>query len=149
VGRWGCKSEKIKEIVQQLELIQEVIFTDYIPDEHLPLIYNNALLFVFPSLAEGFSLPVLEAMACGLPIITSNAPALKEIAEEVAITVDPHNYYLLADKMKEVIISHKLRSQLSEKSLQQARNFSWENCARKTLKVYKEVFSQKPDSSRQ
>lgn len=149
VGRWGCKSDRIKEVVQQLELIQDVIFTDYIPDEHLPLIYNNALLFVFPSLAEGFGLPLLEAMACGLPVIASNAPALKEIAEEVAIIVDPHNYYLLADKMKEVILSHKLRTQLSEKSLQQARNFNWENCARKTLKVYKEVVTQKTGNSPQ
>lgn len=138
VGRSGWKSEKVVEAVQQLGLYQDVIFTGYVSDDHLPLIYNNALLFIYPSFYEGFGLPVLEAMACGLPVITSDTPALSEIAGEVAIMVDPNNYYLLAEKMKELITSHKLRSQLSEKSLRQAQNFSWESCARKTLKLYTE-----------
>lgn len=136
VGRKGLKADKITETVHQLGLYRDVIFTGYVSDDHLPLIYNNALVFVFPSLSEGFGLPVLEAMACGLPVVCSDIPALREIAGDVAIFVDPENYYLMAEKLKEVIISHKLRHQLQEKSLQQARHFSWESCARKTLNLY-------------
>ncbi|MCD6386455.1 glycosyltransferase family 4 protein [Candidatus Sumerlaeota bacterium] len=139
VGRKGLKGDKITETIHQLGLYRDVIFTGYVSDDHLPLIYNNALVFVFPSLSEGFGLPVLEAMACGLPVVSSDIPALREIASDVAVFVDPTNYYLMAEKLKELIISHKLRHQLQEKSLQQARHFSWESCARKTLHLYKEI----------
>ncbi len=136
VGKKGWKSEKVTEAVHQLGLYRDVIFTGYVSDEHLPLIYNNALVFVYPSLYEGFGLPVLEAMACGLPIVTSDTPSLKELAGEVAVMVDPTNYYLLAEKLKEVITSHKMRKQMRERSLRQSQNFSWERCARKTIDLY-------------
>jgi glycosyltransferase involved in cell wall biosynthesis len=139
VGRHGWKSEKLTETVHQLGLYRDVIFTGYVSDEHLPLIYNNAMAFIYPSLYEGFGLPVLEAMACGLPVITSDTPALNEIAGDVAIIVDPTNYYLMAEKIKELITSHKMRHRMQQDSIRLVKNFSWESCARKTLKLYTEM----------
>jgi glycosyltransferase involved in cell wall biosynthesis len=139
VGRAGWQSEKIFETVRELDLRRDVIFTGYVSESHLPMLYNCALLFVYPSLYEGFGLPVLEAMACGLPVIVSDTPSLREIAGESAVLVDPQNYYALADKMRDLIVQHSLRERLREKSLAQARQFSWELCARKTLNVYKQV----------
>lgn len=139
VGRQGWKSDTIHDTLQELALHRDVILTGYVSDEHLPLIYNNALMFVYPSFHEGFGLPVLEAMACGLPVLTSDTSALKEIVGDAAITVDPRNYYELAERMKEIITSHKMRSQLKDRALNHVRNFSWESCARKTLNVYENL----------
>jgi glycosyltransferase involved in cell wall biosynthesis len=139
VGRTGWQSEKIFDTVRELDLHRDVIFTGYVSDAHLPILYNCALLFIYPSLYEGFGLPVLEAMACGLPVIVSDTASLREIAGESAILVDPENYYAIAEKMKDLIVQHSLRERLREKSLAQAKQFSWDLCARKTLNVYKQV----------
>ncbi len=143
VGRQGWKAEHISQTVKQLRLKRDVIFAGYVTEEHLPMIYNSALLFICPSLYEGFGLPVLEAMACGVPVIVSNTSSLREIAKEAGITVDPHNYYEMAEKMKELIMTHRLRDQLRDKGLEHVRMFSWELCARKTLALYTELYKSK------
>lgn len=143
VGRQGWKAEHISQTVKQLRLKRDVIFAGYVTEEHLPMIYNSALLFICPSLYEGFGLPVLEAMACGVPVIVSNTSSLREIAKEAGITVDPHNYYEMAEKMKELIMTHRLRDQLRDKGLEHVRMFSWELCARKTLALYTELHKSK------
>ncbi len=147
VGRQGWKAEHISETVKQLRLKRDVIFAGYVTEEHLPMIYNSALLFFCPSLYEGFGLPVLEAMACGIPVIVSNTSSLREIAKEAGITVDPHNYYEMAEKMKELITTHRLRDQLRDKGLEHVRMFSWELCARKTLALYTELYKSKHNRS--
>jgi glycosyltransferase involved in cell wall biosynthesis len=143
VGRHGWKAEHISETAKQLGLKRDVIFTGYVTEEHLPMIYNSALLFIVPSLYEGFGLPVLEAMACGTPVIVSNTSSLREIAKEAGITVDPHNYYEMSEKMKELITTHRLREELRDKGLEHVRMFSWELCARKTLALYTELYKTK------
>ncbi len=139
VGAEGWEAQEIKAMARSHHLGQDVIFTGYVPEEHLPLIYNAALIFVYPSLWEGFGLPVLEAMACGLPCLISNVPALMEVAGEAAISADPYNYYELAERMKELITSHRLREELQQKGLSHIQKFSWTLTARKTLRVYEKV----------
>ena len=143
VGGEGWETEGIKAALRRHRLTKDVIFTGYIPEQHLPLLYNAALLFVYPSLWEGFGLPVLESMSCGLPCLISNTPALVEIAEDAAITMDPYNYYEMAEKMKDLITSHRLREQLQQKSLNQVQKYSWNLTAQKTLRVYENVLREK------
>jgi glycosyltransferase involved in cell wall biosynthesis len=143
VGGEGWETQGIRATVRRHKLSQDVLFTGYIPEEHLPLLYNSALLFVYPSLWEGFGLPVLESMACGIPCLVSNTPALKEIVDDAAIVTDPYNYYEMAERMKELITSHNLREQLQQKGLNQVQKFSWALTAQKTLRVYQKVLEMK------
>lgn len=143
VGDKGWQYEEIFNMVNSLSLSNDVIFTGYVSDEILPIIYNLALFLVYPSFYEGFGLPVVEAMACGLPVITSNTSSLKEIASGVAEMVDPNNYMDMAALMKKMILSNKLRESLSHKSLTYIRNFSWESCAKQTLECYENCVNEK------
>lgn len=120
--------------------IPEVIFTGRVSPEDLVLLYNGADLFVYPSFAEGFGLPVLEAMSCGLPVITSNATSLPEVAGDAGIAVDPDDRSGLAAAIRRVLGDNGLREELGRRSLRQARRFSWERTAEQTLEVYREVF---------
>jgi len=117
-----------------------VVFTGYVSQEKLPCLYRNADLFVFPSLYEGFGLPVLEAMACGTPVITSNTSSLPEVAGDAAVLVDPYSVEDIADAMERVLTDPDLRTELSRKGKERAKQFTWEKCARETLKVYEEVY---------
>ena len=105
----------------------------------LPLVYNAADLFVFPSFYEGFGLPPLEAMACGVPVITSNVASLREIFSGAAVLIDPGNTQELADAMARIVENDGLKQDLRAKSLERARHFTWEECAKKTLKTYMET----------
>ncbi len=131
--------EKLMKSINKLGLEKEVIFTDFVTEEDLPQIYNAADLYVYPSFYEGFGLPVLEAMACGVPVITSNASSLPEVAGDAAITVDPHDANTLAKAMYDVLTNDQLRENLMKKGLERAKLFSWEKTAKETLKVYEEV----------
>ncbi|MBC8252521.1 MAG: glycosyltransferase, partial [Ardenticatenia bacterium] len=93
----------------------------------------------FPSLCEGFGLPVLEAMACGTPVVCSNTSSLLEIVGEAALTFDPLDVTEMAAKIEEALRNEALREEMKEKGLQRAAKFSWERTARETLKVYREV----------
>ena len=116
-----------------------MIFTGYVPEEELPLVYNAADLFVYPSLYEGFGLPILEAMACGVPVITSNLSSMPEVAGDAGILVDPNDVNALADAMTRVLTDRVLRATLAAKGLARARSFSWERMAQETLAVYARV----------
>lgn len=109
-------------------------FIGFVPDEDLVGLYSGAKAFIYPSLSEGFGLPVLEAMACGCPVITSNTSSLPEVGGNAAIYVNPNNLQEIAEALRSV---GKLN--LKQKSLQQAKKFSWEKTARETLTVYQEV----------
>lgn len=139
VGGEGWETERIKAAVRQHKLSSDVLFTGYVPEEHLPLIYNSALFFICPSLHEGFGLPVLEAMSCGVACLISNIPALTEVANETAMSMDPYNYYEMAERMKDMITSHRLREELQQKGLANAAKFSWRLTAQKTLRVYERL----------
>jgi glycosyltransferase involved in cell wall biosynthesis len=99
-------------------------------------LYLGARLLAFPTLYEGFGLPVLEAMSCGLPVLTSNVSSLPEIAGEAALTVDPEDVEAIADGLWRILTDGDLAGQLRQKGLARAAEFSWERAARETLQVY-------------
>jgi len=118
----------------------EIQWLKFIPEEDLPVIYNLATLFVFPSLYEGFGLPLLEAMACGCPVVCSNTSSLPEIAGDAAILVDPTSIEQLADGIYKVLVDDNLQNDLIKKGLERASCFSWERAAKETLEVFEEVY---------
>jgi glycosyltransferase involved in cell wall biosynthesis len=124
----------------RLGISQDVSFIGPVADDELPLLYADAALFLFPSLHEGFGLPVLEAMACGTPVVTSNVTSLPEIAGDAAVVIDPTNTRELSDAMTAVLTHETLAEELREKGLDRARRFTWEETARQTLQVYKCVY---------
>lgn len=139
VGGKGWLYDDIFASVERLGLSDEVLFAGYVPAEELPFWYNAAKLFVFPSLYEGFGLPPLEAMACGTPVISSDAASLPEVVGEAGLMVAPQDVDGLAEAMRQVLGDQGLREQLRERGLQQARQFSWEKIAQQTITVYQQV----------
>ena len=142
VGRRGPGNDSLRRTVKDLDLQDDVIVTGYVSNRHLPPIINGAIAFVYPSLHEGFGMPVLEAMACGVPVVTSNNTALRELFSEVSVMVDPHNYFEMAEKLKELITSYRMRETLSTKAQVWAERLTWDVCARKTLAFYEEFAAQ-------
>jgi glycosyltransferase involved in cell wall biosynthesis len=136
VGKRGWLYEGFFRRLRELGLEDEVIFPGFVPDDDLPPLYSAADLFVFPSLYEGFGLPVLEAMACGTPVVTSNASSLPEVVGDAALLVDPNDVQALIRAMSAVLDDKDLRGELRAKGPRQAAKFSWENAAHETLAVY-------------
>jgi glycosyltransferase involved in cell wall biosynthesis len=121
--------------IEQLELSAQVKFLNYVTYAELPKVINQAIALVFPSLWEGFGLPVLEAMACGTPVITSNLSSLPEVAGDAAILVDPYNVAEITDAMQTVASDERVRSQLRSAGLARASQFSWEKTGQQTAEV--------------
>jgi glycosyltransferase involved in cell wall biosynthesis len=117
------------------DLTDRVVFAGAIPERRLPGYYAGALALVFPSLYEGFGLPVLEAMACGIPVITSNTTALPEVAGDAALLVDPESVEEIAAALKRVVNDSSLREELGRKGCQRAADFTWESTAAKIAGV--------------
>jgi len=132
---------KVEKKMDELFLKDRVVFLDYVPEENLPHLYSEAAAFVFPSLYEGFGLPPLEAMACGCPVVVSNAASLPEICGDAAYYVDPYNVESIAEGIYRVLTDEVLRSNLIEKGLERAKLFSWEKSAKEHLKVFEEVLN--------
>jgi glycosyltransferase involved in cell wall biosynthesis len=125
----------LKRQVAELEITGQVKFLDYVPYEVLPKLLNNALALVFPSLWEGFGLPILEAMACGTPVMTSNLSSLPEVAGDAAILIDPYRIGEMTDAMDRMATDGKLRSQLRTLGLERAEQFSWQQTGQQTVEV--------------
>ena len=125
--------------IEKLGLQERILFTGWIPMEDLVALYNLADLFVFPSLYEAFGIPLLEAMACGCPVIASQTGALPEIAGGAAFLFDPYSPDEIAEAIKKVLTEAKLRKELIERGLNRAKEFSWEKCARETLAVFESL----------
>jgi len=138
-GKKGWLYEAVFRRVRELGLEGQVVFTGYVAEEDLPALFSGARLFVFPSLYEGFGLPVLEAMACGTPVVCSNASSLPEVAGDAALLFDPLDVEGMAAAMDRVLRDEALRAELIERGLKRARRFSWEKCARETLAVLGKV----------
>lgn len=119
----------------------QVRFLGFVPEEDKPLLYAAAELFVFPSLYEGFGLPPLEAMACGTPVISSNAASLPEIVGNGGLMVDPVDPAVLAEAMRAVLSDANLRASLSARGIAQAARFSWAQTAEQTVAVYEHVLA--------
>lgn len=127
----------LNKMISHLNLKQDVIFTGPLKDEDIITLMSSAEVFVFPSLWEGFGLPPLEAMACGLPVVASRAGSLPEVLEDAAYLVNPENEEDIANGIKEVLTNNALRKHLIQKGLERVKLFFWEKTARETLGVYK------------
>lgn len=138
-GKKGWMFESIFELVNKLNLQENVIFTDYVDEKDKPLIYNMAQLFVFPSIYEGFGIPVLEAMASSVPVITSNVSSLPEVAGDAAILVDPKDTLSIAKNIHDILSDENLKDELINKGHIQAQIFTWEASAEKLYEIYKSM----------
>ena len=116
-------------------------------DADLPQVYGGAKLFVYPSLYEGFGIPVAEAMACGVPVITSNVSSLPEIVGDAGILVPPTDTGALADALQALLTDDALHSRLRSMGLRRAGQFSWQRTAQQTLAVYRAALNRPADSS--
>jgi len=139
-ARW--EKSRIMEIIDKLGLKKDVKFFGFASQEELRGFYNGASLFFFPSLKESFSFVILEAMACGCPVVSSNTYSIPEIAGDAALLAStPRSSSEFSDLIFQLLSDESLRTELSKKSLIRARKFSWEETARKTLETYKEVLN--------
>ncbi|MDO7908393.1 glycosyltransferase family 1 protein [Paenibacillus sp. JX-17] len=127
----------------EAQLTDNVKYMGYVEDEELRTLYNEAAGFVFPSFYEGFGFPPLEAMACGCPVISSNAASLPEVCGDAVLYCDPNSPQDIADKIQLLMSDSMLREQLSRQGLKQAQSFSWEKCTRETLAVLSRYTSAK------
>ena len=130
---------QVRSLIDKYRLHDHVLWLGRISDEALVDFYNAADLFCFPSLYEGFGLPVLEAMACGTPVVTSNSTSLPEVAGEAALLVDPYDVEAIAEAMRRVLEEPELAAELRERGLKRAAEFTWERTARETIAVYERV----------
>lgn len=135
-GKKGLSYSKYQKRADDLKISDDVIFTDFIPLEDLPLFYNCADVLVYPSFYEGFGLPPLEAMACGTPVIASNVTSLPEVCYNSALLINPYNIDELSSLIEQVINDNNLSLSLTNKSLSRSKNFSWNNTAKKTINAY-------------
>lgn len=138
-GRKGWLYGPLFELIKNEGMEEKIVFTGFVPDEELPYIYNGADLFVYLSLFEGFGIPPLEAMACGVPVICSNTTSLPEVVGDAGILVAPADQKAVEEAILRIIGNPSLRKEMREKGLVQASRFSWERTARETLEVYREV----------
>lgn len=136
VGKKGWFFEEIFNKVKELNLDDWVVFTGYIPDEEIVYLYNLAVCFVYPSIYEGFGLPVVEAMSCGCPTITSNTSSLPEVAGEAAILINPKDKKEITAAMEKILLSSELRIKMSQSGIIQAKKFSWEKTTEEIRSLY-------------
>ena len=127
------------EEVKALGLFSEVVFLDGLDEDDLLYLYNGALVLAFPSFYEGFGLPPLEAMACGIPVICSDRGALPEVVGDAALMVDPDEEESIARALRRIHADRGLRGELKKKGLERAKKFSWRHTAEETLNVYKRL----------
>jgi glycosyltransferase involved in cell wall biosynthesis len=146
-GRKGWLYQPVFHQVRELGLETRVRFTDWIAEADAPALISGASLFVYPSVYEGFGLPPLEAMACGVPVIASAASSIPEIVGDAGLLVDPRDVGALVTAMQAVLGSSELRANLRARGLARARTFTWENTARQTLRVY-ETLARDPHAYR-
>ncbi len=136
-GGKGWMYEEIMDTFQKSPHKNDILFTGYASNDELPFLLSGALLFIYPSFYEGFGLPVLEAMACGAPVITSNISSLPEVAGDAAIQIKPDNVEEMANAIGRVAASKELRDEMTQKGFIHNSGFSWERCARETLEIYR------------
>jgi glycosyltransferase involved in cell wall biosynthesis len=128
-----------EQTVEALGLADRLLLTGYVPDDDLAAIYSAARMFIFPSLCEGFGLPLVEAMACGTPVITSNVSSMPEVVGDAALLVDPENEPSIRAQMAELDANAALRERLSAAGIQRAKLFSWDRAAAKLLDLWEQL----------
>lgn len=141
VGPAGWLTDEVKAALAALRQRNRVRFLGFVPNDDLAALYQLARVSVYPSLFEGFGLPVLEAMASGCPVVTSNISSMPEVAGDAAVLVDPTNEEAIADGLARVWTDECLRDDLIARGLRRAASFTWESTARETLRLYERVLS--------
>jgi len=136
-GKHHISSQKF---IMENNMTDDIIQTGFISEQEKTYCYRKAMIFVYPSLYEGFGLPILEAMESGSPVIASNAASIPEVGGDACIYFDPHSTEDLIDKMVTLITHDRMRGKIIDKGYGQCKNFSWEKTAEQTLNVYKRVF---------
>jgi len=136
---WNRELESLTEVARRSGAIARIVFPGFIAEEDKPAVLCASKIFIYPSLYEGFGLPVLEAMACGVPTITSNVSSLPEIAGNGALLIDPRSATGIASAIHTLLSDSKLRSVLSQRGIEQAASFSWKRSAAATLQLYARV----------
>jgi len=136
----GLNEAKLSSILKSIDLEEElsdkIIPTGYVVDKDLPVLFSLSELFLFPSLREGFGIPIIEAMACGTPVITSNTSSMPEVAGDAACLVNPNSTENIYEGIVKVRTDQNYRKQLSKKGFARYTSFSWENAAKRVLKIY-------------
>ncbi len=138
-GQLGWRYQPLLKQIEQSGLRETVRLLGYVPSEDLPAIYNLARAVAFPSIYEGFGLPIVEAMACGTPVITSNLSSMAELGAEAALLVNPFNEEEIRQGLLRILTDESLREELRAAGLQRAATFSWKRAAEETAAVYQSV----------
>ncbi|MDE6834947.1 MAG: glycosyltransferase family 4 protein [Ruminococcus sp.] len=141
-GAKGWLCDDIYRIIKKLSLEKLVIFTEYVPAEDMPPLISGAMAFVFPSLYEGFGMPPLEAMACGVPVLTSGEASLPEVTGDCAVTCDAYSVKSIAKGLYRLYKNPDLRENLGHKGIERAKNFTWEKSAEKLHEIYREILNE-------
>jgi glycosyltransferase involved in cell wall biosynthesis len=141
VGARGWKNKQFNQQLNSSNIRGRIIMPGYVSRPQLKLIYEKALCLLFPSLYEGFGFPILEAMSCGTPVITSRTASMPEVAGDAAMLVDPYDVAAISDAMQEFLSNPGLKEKLVARGFQRLDAFSWEKCAGETLKVFERTGS--------
>ena len=147
VGKDAYQSSQFRKEVSDLIISGRLILTGYIPDEHLSALYYAASVFVYPSLFEGFGLPILEAMACDTSVVTSNISSIPEVAGEAAMLVDPTSVGEIEKALHLILTTPELAHNLVVKGAARVKHFSWDKTARAVAQVYESVLRQHRNDS--
>jgi len=135
VGSLTINAQDLLRDIQNSKYREDIRVTGYVADDELPVVYRNATAFVYPSLYEGFGLPVLEAMACGIPVVTSSISSMPEVGGEAAVYCDPYDVDSISEGLERVVLDDSLRKALIPASLERARSITWDKTAARTRKV--------------
>ena len=139
VGGAGWRSQALHQTIRDFDLQRRVIFTGFVPDEHLPLLYGCAAVFVYPSLYEGFGFPILEAMSCACPVLSSNRGSLPEVCGDAAWMLPPDDRKAWGEALRRVIYHQEDREPLVKRGLDWVQRYTWKRCAEETMETYRQV----------
>jgi glycosyltransferase involved in cell wall biosynthesis len=142
VGGGGWRTEAERAAIEGLGLTSRIHYTGYVEQEDLPALYSAASAFLFPSLHEGFGLAALEALACGVPVVTSNTSSLPEVVGDAALLINPADIHALAAATARILDDPGLAARLREAGPKRAAPFTWDACAEKTVAVYRELLGE-------
>ena len=141
----GCSDTELKILLKEInatEVYNHILLPGYVSDEDLPVFYQLAQVFLFPSLKEGFGIPIIEAMASKVPVITSNVTAMPEVSGDAAHIVDPYSVDEISNAMVKITSNQKYKNELIEKGVKQFKNFSWNAMAMQVLEQYNQLFQE-------
>lgn len=138
-GKSGWLDKDIYQLPKELNIEGRVKFLHYVPQKDLPALYSGAKALTFPSLFEGFGLPIVEAFACGLPVLTSNVSSMPEVANNSALLINPYDIFSITKGLEQILSNNNLREQLTRKGFERAKLFSWEKAAKETIEIFNNI----------